>query len=142
MDKKVRVAVSGAFDPIHAGHIDYIEAAKKLGTDLIVILNTDEFLRNKKGVAFMPYAQRLKIVSALRCVDAVYQCIDEDQTVAKTLRSIKPDIFAKGGDRDLDNIPQEERDACNEIGCKIVTGVGGTKTTSSSSLLKRYKTFD
>ena len=90
----------------------------------------------------MPYAQRFKIVSALRCVDAVYQCIDEDQTVAETLRSIKPDIFAKGGGRDLDNIPQEEIDACNEIGCKIVTGVGGTKTTSSSSLLKRFKTFD
>ena len=130
---KKTVAVSGGFDPYHPGHVDYFEAASKLGDKLIVILNSDDFLKIKKGYVFMPFRERKRILKSVRYVDRVVAAIDEDQSVCETLRKIKPDIFAKGGDRTLDNIP--ERQVCEELNIKMVFGVGGTEKKQSSSWL-------
>ena len=133
---KKLVIVSGGFDCVHIGHIRYFKEAKKLGDRLIVILNSDKFLKKKKGCAFMPYDERKEILLSIKYIDQVVKCIDTDQSVCKTLKSIKPDIFAKGGDRTLGNIP--ERAICEELGIEMVFGVGGGKVQSSSWLLKNY----
>ncbi len=130
----VIVAASGGFDPIHVGHVEYLEHAKSLGDKLVVIVNTDDFLLRKKGYAFMPLAERMKIVQALKCVDEVIACIDKDQSVCETLRMLKPNIFAKGGDRNVGNIP--EAVICSEVGITIVDGLGA-KIQSSSDLVKK-----
>src|SRR5512135_1756707 len=95
--KIVTVAISGAFDPIHVGHIRYIREAAKLGDRLVVILNSDDFLMKKKGFVFWPLADRKEILESIKGVDEVVPAIDQDQTVSKTLELVKPDVFAKGG---------------------------------------------
>lgn len=121
------VVVSGGFDPFpHVGHLAHFRFAKTLGDRLIVIVNSDEFLMRKKGMVGTPLADRLEMVKAIRYVDEVVACIDQDQTVAETLRMIKPNVFAKGGDRDCDeHMPTKELEVCREIGCQIVYGVSG-----------------
>ena len=121
----VTVAVSGAFDPIHAGHIRYIREAARLGARLVVILNSDDFLMKKKGFVFWPFEERKEIMETLRDVDEVVVAVDEDQTVRKTLEMIKPDIFAKGGySINPEHVP--EFDTCQELGIKLITNVGGS----------------
>lgn len=120
---------SGYFDPIHVGHIEYLEMAAKLGDKLIVIVNNDNQAVLKKGTPFMTEGDRLKIVSSLKCVDEVFLSIDEDPTVCRSLQAVSPDIFAKGGDRFVDEIP--EATICKEIGAEIVDGLG-MKIRSSS----------
>ena len=132
----ITVVASGGFDPLHVGHIEYLEKAKALGDKLIVILNSDRFLIQKKGKVFMPYAERQKILEALRCVDEVIPCIDADQSVSLTLSIIRPHIFAKGGDRNASNIPEKE--ICDRFGIKIVDGLG-EKVQSSSALIEKIK---
>lgn len=127
------VAISGGMDPIHIGHIRYIEAAAKLGDALYVILNTDEFLIKKKGYVLMPYKEREEILQSMRDVDLIFKCIDKDQSVCKSLEVIEPDIFAKGGDKNINNIPEVE--VCRKLGIKIVSGVGGKNKPQSSSWL-------
>ena len=134
--RKIIVAVSGGFDPVHVGHIRYFKEAKKLGDKLIVILNSDKFLIKKKGYAFMPFKERKEILESIKWVDKVIPAIDKDQTVCKTLAKLKPDIFAKGGDRTLENIPEKE--VCEKLGIRMVFGVGGGKVQSSSWLLNRF----
>lgn len=131
------VAVSGGFDPLHVGHVRYFKEAKKLGDKLVVILNSDKFLTEKKGYAFMPFDERKEIIESLECVDEVFDCIDEDQTVCKSLESLKPDIFAKGGDRTLDNIP--EADVCRKNNIEMIFTVGGGKVQSSSWLVDKKR---
>ena len=138
INKEIVVAVSGGFDPVHIGHIRYLKEAKKLGDKLLVILNTDDFLIRKKGKPFMVFAERKEILEAIRWVDEVVPSVDNDQTVCQSLRQYKPDIFAKGGDRTISNIP--EKDTCTELGIKMVFGVGGTKIQSSSWLIKGVQT--
>jgi len=134
--KKI-VAVSGGFDPLHIGHLRHFKAAKKLGDELVVILNSDDFLMKKKGYVFMPYVQRKEMIENYRSiVDRVVRCVDEDNTVADTLEIIKPDIFAKGGDRNIDNIPGIEKVVCKRLGIKVVSLVGGEKVQSSSQLVE------
>jgi D-beta-D-heptose 7-phosphate kinase/D-beta-D-heptose 1-phosphate adenosyltransferase len=134
----ITVAISGAFDPIHAGHIRYIREAAKLGDRLVVILNSDDFLLRKKGFVFMPFAERKEILESIQGVDEVIASIDDDLTVSKTLELIKPDIFAKGGDRTgLENIPEAE--TCHKIGCELVTNVGGDIIRSKSDLSSKVK---
>ena len=93
------VAVSGYFDPLHVGHLEYFEMAKQLGNKLIVIVNNDKQAILKKGESFMNENDRVEIIGALKCVDEVFLSIDEDKSVCKSLEAIKPDIFANGGDR-------------------------------------------
>jgi len=123
------VVASGYFDPIHVGHIEYLEMAAKLGDKLVVIVNNDNQAALKKGTPFMIGEDRLKIVSSLKCVDEVFLSIDEDSTVCRSLQAVSPDIFAKGGDRFINEIP--EATTCKEIGAEIVDGLG-MKIRSSS----------
>ena len=87
------VAVSGYFDPIHVGHLEYLKMAKSLGDKLVVIINSDYQAGLKKGKSFMLEQDRLEIVQALRCVDEVFLSIDKDKSVCKSLEYLKPDIF-------------------------------------------------
>ena len=136
MKKEIIVAASGYFDPLHIGHIEYLNLAKKLGDKLIVIVNNDHQAILKKGKAFMSENERMAIVKELKCVDEVFLSVDNDPSVCESLRKIKPNIFAKGGDRIVSNIP--EVSVCKEIECKIIDGLGA-KIQSSSSLIKNSK---
>ena len=132
MNKKLTtVAVSGYFDPIHVGHLEYLQLAKKLGDKLIVIINNNFQAKLKKGSTFMDEKDRMEIVAALRCVDEVFLSIDEDKSVCKSLENIKPDIFANGGDRSLEEIP--ETAVMEKYNIKMVDGLG-LKIRSSSDL--------
>ena len=132
------VITSGGYDPIHFGHISCIAQARSLGDYLGVIVNGDAFLRNKKAVPFMDLATRCGIVSAIRGVDYVISYeVENDSTVCAALASIRPEVFAKGGDRiDANTIP--EWDVCVEYGIEIITGVGDPKIYSSSNLLEDW----
>ncbi len=139
--KKVIVAVSGGFDPIHIGHVRMFERARAMGDELVVILNNDNWLRKKKRHVFMPEAERKEVIEALRVVDRVvltkHRPNPTDMSVCAELREIKPHIFANGGDRKLENIP--EGAACNEIECEMIFNIGdGGKVQSSSWLLEGY----
>ncbi len=136
--KKIIVAISGGWDPIHVGHIKLFREAKKLGDKLVVILNNDNWLRKKKGYVFMSEKERKEIVEAINGVDRVvitkHKPDPSDTSVCAELKKIKPDIFANGGDRTLDNIPEVA--VCKEIGCKMVFNVGkGGKIQSSAWLV-------
>ena len=138
----VWVAVSGGFDPIHIGHVRMFNEAKKLGTKLVMILNNDNWLKLKKGYSFMQEKERKEIIEALRAVDKVvltdHKKGTKDMSICSTLRKVKPDIFANGGDRKLDNIPEVA--VCKEIGCKMIFNVGkGGKVQSSSWLIEKNK---
>lgn len=139
--KPVVVAVSGGFDPLHSGHVRLFQRARKLGDKLIVILNNDNWLKKKKGYAFMPQKERKEIIEAIVGVDRVvitsHPKEPKDMSVCKELIKIKPDIFANGGDRTKKNIP--EIPVCQSIGCKMIFNVGyGGKVQSSSWLLASY----
>ncbi len=127
------VAVSGHFDPLHIGHIIHMKKAKALGDKLVVIANSDEAGIKKRGFSLIPCAERMSLIRELSFVDEVIPAIQDIDNVAKTLELLRPDIFAKGGDRTLENLPQDERDVCEAIGCEIVTGVGEIKPYHSSS---------
>jgi len=132
------IAVGGGFDPLHIGHIRHLQEARKLGTWLVVLVSNDEDMIRKKGYCFMPLEERMEILRELRCVDEVWETWDKDGTQAETLRAICPDVYAKGGDRTPDNMPVNEIEACAEIGCEIVYGVG-EKIQSSSELVRKIK---
>lgn len=135
------VAVSGYFNPIHIGHLDMIEAAKKLGDKLVVIINNDEQVKLKGSVPFMPIEERVRIVAALRDVDEVVVSVDAykeksgEVPICKTLAMVNPDIFGNGGDRpDEKSIP--EAGVCQEFGIEMVFGLG-QKIQSSSVLIQK-----
>ena len=123
------VAVSGYFDPIHVGHLEYLKMAKSLGDKLVVIINSDYQAGLKKGKSFMPEEDRLEIVQALRCVDEVFLSIDKDKSVCKSLEYLKPDIFANGGDRSLEEIP--ETAVMKKYNIEMVDGLGEKIRNSS-----------
>jgi len=133
--KEIVVVASGYFNPLHVGHVRYLKEAKKLGTKLIVIINSDKQSKLKGSIPFMNEKERAEIVSSLKSVDEIVLSIDKDKTVCKTLELIKPNIFAKGGDRVLGNIPEKE--VCEKLGIKMVFGVGGGKIQSSSWLISK-----
>lgn len=99
LDQMKIVCTSGYFNPLHKGHVEYLEKAKELGNYLVVIVNNDHQRALKGSKEFMDQEERMTIVRALRCVDEVVLSVDTDSTVCETLRKIKPHIFAKGGDR-------------------------------------------
>ena len=133
-----KIAVSGYFDPIHVGHIEYINNAKKLGDWLVVIVNNNNQCALKKGKYFMDEKDRVLIVKNIKAVDEVFLSIDEDKTVCKSLKKVNPDVFANGGDRKNYEIPESK--VCKENNIQIVDGLGD-KIRSSSDLtgLKEIK---
>lgn len=133
------VIVSGYFDPLHVGHLEYFENAKALGKHLTVIVNSDAQAILKKGKPFMKDVERKTILEAIRCVDNVVISIDEDRTVCKTLELVaktleKPVLFCNGGDQFNHTIP--EKDVCDAMGIQLVDGLG-SKIQSSSWLLEK-----
>ena len=137
------VLITGGFDPLHSGHIAYFKAAKTLGDMLIVGLNSDDWLVRKKGAAFMPWNERLCIINNLSMVDEVYTFDDDDGSAKHFIQQARahyPDaelIFANGGDRTKDNIPEMDVVDSN---LSFVFGVGGdNKMNSSSWILQEWK---
>lgn len=132
------VAVSGGFDPIHIGHVRMLRAARRLGDRLVVILNNDNWLKDKKGFAFMPQKERVELIKSFPFVDKVvltdHKSGDTDRSVSRTLRRVRPDIFANGGDRGKRNTP--EMDVCKDLGISMRFNVGqGGKVQSSSWMI-------
>tara|TARA_Y100000994_G_C15580361_1_gene396285 strand:- start:431 stop:835 length:405 start_codon:yes stop_codon:yes gene_type:complete len=125
------VAISGYFDPIHVGHLEYIELSKRMGDYLVVIVNNNHQCKLKKGKHFMDERDRIKIVESIKGVDEVFLSIDSDKTVCKSLEKIKPDIFTNGGDRHNQEIP--ESIVCKKYGIELLDGMG-EKIRSSSDL--------
>ena len=139
--KKV-VMVSGGFDPVHIGHVRLFQEAKKLGDELVVVINNDNWLQLKKGYVFMPEHERKEIIEAFEVVDRVMLSSHTKNTkdigISQDILSLRPHIFAKGGDRHVGNIPTPEVLVCEQIGCEIVNDVGfGGKVQSSSDLVKK-----
>lgn len=135
------VLVTGGFDPLHSGHIEYFCAAKRLGDILVVGVNSDSWLRRKKGREFMPSYERIKIIESLRMVDHCILFNDTDDHAIEAIRNVKmlyPNsqiIFANGGDRTAENIPE-----MSEPDVEFRFGVGGTtKKNSSSWILEEWK---
>jgi len=131
--QKLRVAVSGYFDPLHVGHLEMMKKAKDLGDILIVIVNNDKQAKLKKGKSYMSEEDRIKIIESLKIVDEVVLSIDEDSSVCKTLEKVSPDVFAKGGDRYIEEIP--ETLICREKGIKIIDRLG-KKIKDSSKIMQ------
>jgi cytidyltransferase-like protein len=133
------VATSGGFDPIHPGHISCIIESAGLGDVLVVIVNGDSFLTEKKGKPFQDLRTRSLIVSGIRGVDYVVPFeAPGDPTVSKALAAIRPDVFTKGGDR-VDETTIPEWEVCDAIGTQVVTGVGLDKEWSSSWFLENWR---
>ena len=139
------VLITGGFDPLHSGHIAYIKAARELGDSLVVGVNSDEWLRRKKGQEFMPWQERATIIAALHDVDRVVNFDDTDNSAKDAIRKVRAIyptahiIFANGGDRTKENIP--EMDLLEEmLHLDFVFGVGGEdKKNSSSWILQEWK---
>ena len=139
------VVISGYFNPIHTGHLDYINAASDMGDKLVVIVNNDKQVSIKGSTPFMEEVQRMRIVNSIKGVNKTGLSIDIDGAVTETLKLIYDEysvdyffdsmVFANGGDRTKGNSPEEEY--CNWRGIRTAYNVGGKKTQSSSELLKR-----
>lgn len=137
------VLVTGGFDPLHSGHIEYFRAAQQLGDKLIVGVNSDEWLTRKKGRPFMSIVDRVSIIESLRMVDHCILFNDRDDSsieAIKNIRSLYPNahiIFANGGDRTENNIPEMSH---NDTNLSFVFSVGGSdKKNSSSWILEEWK---
>ena len=136
------VLVSGGFDPVHSGHIKLIEEASKYG-EVVVLLNSDNWLRHKKGKEFLPFVEREIIMMAIKSIVDVIAFDDSDKTCLDGIKkaiskfSNKKIIFANGGDRNNSTTP--EKNFCDENNIKTIWGVGGNnKANSSSWILKKW----
>ena len=148
-NKKIIVATSGGFDPVHIGHTRLFQEAKSLGDELVVILNNDNWLKQKKGFVLMSEKERKEIIESFKPVDKVIitkHCANsKDMSVCAELKNLKPDIFAKGGDRNKEDASKSssslnpEQALCKRLGIKVVFNVGrGGKIQSSSWLAKKF----
>ena len=142
---KIYVVVSGGFDPVHIGHSRLFTEAKKLGTHLIVILNNDNWLKDKKGYTFMPQSERKELLLSHKAVNEVITTWhgrgDTDTSVCHIIDSLykekKINIFANGGDRKRKNTPEDKQ--CKILNIKTVYNIGGNKIQSSSELTNKFK---
>ena len=139
MNKKKGIIVSGYFNPIHKGHIEYFNQAKALADELFVIVNNDSQRILKGSTEFQKEQERIFIVSNIKSVDHCILSIDKDRTVIKTIEKISQDFgkeydlnFANGGDQNNNTIP--ERPICDQMGISLIDGLGD-KIQSSSWLL-------
>lgn len=138
--KKI-VITSGYFNPLHVGHVNLFREAKNLGDYLVVIVNNDQQVKLKGSAEFMSENERVGIVEAVKFVDEVFLSVDKDGFIAESLKMLAEKysgnelIFAKGGDRNIDNLPASEKKVCGDFDIKIVSGVGGGKVQSSSWLI-------
>ena len=126
------ICVSGGFDPVHIGHLRMIQEAAQYG-EVVVIVNSDDWLMRKKGYIFMPFEERCEILRGFRGVKETTAVDDTDNTVCEALRRIKPTYFANGGDRKNNNTP--EMDVCEQEEIQLLWNVGGGKIQSSSTLV-------
>ena len=153
MNENDCVIISGGFDPIHVGHLRMIQESSKLASRLIVIANSDKFLIEKKGYAFMPIQERIEIIMGFSEVYKAVESIDDDLTVCKTLERLAAEenikCFANGGDRKNEaDIPEAK--ICKKYNIDMEFNVGGGKIQSSSSLVSAeidkpwgsYRTFE
>jgi len=136
---KKLVVTNGCFDLLHVGHVTYLEAAREQGDALLVGLNSDASVRQLKGKGrpVNSEADRAAVVAALEAVDAV--CIFPEMRAIRFLALAKPDIYVKGGDFTVDDLPKEEREAVQEAGGRIVTldFVPGKSTTALLEKISR-----
>ena len=139
--RKKAIIVSGYFNPIHKGHLEYFTNAKVLGDELFVIVNSDHQRALKGSKAFQDEDERMIIVSSIKGVDKAFLSVDKDRTVCATLKMIADEYskeydlaFANGGDQNNDTIP--EAPVCKENNIKLIDGLGD-KIQSSSWLLKK-----
>jgi len=142
-----KIIISGGFDPLHKGHVRLIKEAKKLGDYLIVILNNDNWLENKKMFHFLEEEERKEIIIELRSVDEVilskHVVDDNDISVIRALSSLREKhhddelVFANGGDRKANNIPEYKY--CEDNNIELFFNIGGGKVNSSSDIAKRDK---
>lgn len=130
------IALSGGFDPLHVGHVRMINHAAAYG-QVVVLLNSDDWLMRKKGYVFMPYEERSEILLSLRSVSAVRRVYDLDDSVCEALKRIRPDYFGNGGDRVEGNTPEKE--LCEQLGIELIWNLGGPKIQSSSELVAKSK---
>jgi len=130
--KRKKIMVSGGFDPLHVGHVRMIKEAAQWG-EVYVVINSDAWLRRKKGYVFMPWKERAEIISAILGVSTVCSVDDSDGTVCKALEAHRPHAFANGGDRKKNNTP--EMKVCDELGIQMLWGIGGKDKPQSSSWL-------
>ena len=129
---KKMIMVSGGFDPPHIGHVRMFKEAAKWG-DVIVAINSDDWLMRKKGYVFMPWEERAEIIKEFESVSVVTAFDDTDDTACSAITSIRPNAFANGGDRKKENTP--EMDVCDELGIQMLWGIGGKDKPQSSSWL-------
>ena len=139
MEKPI-ILLSGGFDPYHDGHAKMFQAAAQLG-DICVILNSDEWLVKKKGKNFMGLGERAGVLHSVKGVEYIWHSetlgsVCDDLERIKLFFNKRQVIFAKGGDRNSTNTP--EQDACNKLGIPIIFGLGGNNEQSSSKLLKKW----
>ncbi len=139
--KKKAVIVSGYFNPVHKGHIEYFKNAKACGDKLIVIVNSDYQRELKGSKEFQKEDERVFIISNIKSVDKVFLSIDLDRTVCETIRLIHSQltsdyllVFANGGDQNNNSIPEVR--ICQELGIELIDGLGD-KIQSSSWLLNK-----
>jgi cytidyltransferase-like protein len=128
----MNVLVSGGFDPVHSGHVMLLTGAHQLGR-VYVALNSDAWLKKKKGYVFMPWSERSIVLRQFVSVYRVIPVNDDDGTVVEAIVKLRPDYFVNGGDRTSAN--PAEHEACLSCGTKELFGIGGGKIASSSQLV-------
>jgi len=136
--KEIVVVVSGGFDYCHVGHLRMMKEAKKLGDKLVVVLNNYNWLMKKKGYVFMKQEDRKELLESLKFVDEVvltkHRKNCTDMSICSELREIYPQVYANGGDRHRENIPEFK--LCVKLGINMFFNVGGGKIRSSSDMIR------
>lgn len=141
----MKVMTAGKFDIIHDGHLDHIHKAYHLGEWLVIVTHPDEIVKKVSGECRIPLWARVELLKGVLLLlggkgEVLIDFLDEDGCVTRMIDVVKPDIFARGGDRTPKNMPADEIDACNDIDCQVVYRVGGM--LNSSSRLKRETAKD